>query len=510
MAKHVDRIPLSSIAKIALVLGKDSSGKGRLAHQVKADTGADYVINFGFYNGRTGKPTHHMKIDNKVMAQEIWNCWGFAWDTGPDIAMVNVPQTAKRNHIAGTELISPMTKEIGLQYKKDGELGGIRGRTAAALTKTDLITYCCNDGKDAVTLDRLQSELLAMGAESAVYGDGGGSSQGAGPGWQVDSSDSPKRKVYSYLCIWLKKDVKEEPKVDENGKLGYMTKSDCYNAGRTITPKGIMVHSSAIPNVMARELYNKWNVPNLITCTNGIVDDKEIIQCLPWNHRSWHAGTGTSGKSANDTHISFEMCEHQECRLLPIEWIALNNGSSGWAVTRLQMELKNRAFYTGNIDGSFGPATEAALKKCQSALGLTPDGSCGPATLKKLSNRIGSHLAYNSANTAKYFESVWNNAVSLCATLCKQYGFDPMKDIICHSEGYKAGIATNHADVTHWFPEHGKTMDDFRAEVKVVMKPTEDYRGEVKARFGFDDETVDYLAVYKYGSDLLRKLATQG
>ena len=31
------------------------------------------------------------------------------------------------------------------------------------------------------------------------------------------------------------------------------------------------------------------------------------------------------------------------------------------------------------------------------------------------------------------------------------------------------GIASNHADVTHWLPLHGKTMDDFRAEVQRVL-----------------------------------------
>lgn len=35
-----------------------------------------------------------------------------------------------------------------------------------------------------------------------------------------------------------------------------------------------------------------------------------------------------------------------------------------------------------------------------------------------------------------------------------------------------------------------------------------DYRQQVKARFGFEESTMDYLAAYKYGADLLRKLAT--
>lgn len=52
--------------------------------------------------------------------------------------------------------------------------------------------------------------------------------------------------------------------------------------------------------------------------------------------------------------------------------------------------------------------------------------------------------------------------------LCKQYGLTE-KNIICHCEGYKQGIASNHGDVMHWFPKHGKSMDTFRAEVKAGL-----------------------------------------
>ena len=41
--------------------------------------------------------------------------------------------------------------------------------------------------------------------------------------------------------------------------------------------------------------------------------------------------------------------------------------------------------------------------------------------------------------------------------------------VICHQDGYRLGIASNHGDVYNWFPKHGKTMDDFRADVARVM-----------------------------------------
>ena len=63
---------------------------------------------------------------------------------------------------------------------------------------------------------------------------------------------------------------------------------------------------------------------------------------------------------------------------------------------------------------------------------------------------------------ASYFSAVYQEAVELCVYLCKLYGLTE-KDVLCHCEGHDRGIASNHGDVMHWFPKHGKTMDDFRA-----------------------------------------------
>lgn len=61
----------------------------------------------------------------------------------------------------------------------------------------------------------------------------------------------------------------------------------------------------------------------------------------------------------------------------------LKKGSKGEMVKWLQWELNDRGFKCG-IDGSFGPATDTALRAFQASAGLNPDGSCGPATRAKL------------------------------------------------------------------------------------------------------------------------------
>lgn len=193
----------------------------------------------------------------------------------------------------------------------------------------------------------------------------------------------------------------------------YLIANDCYKAGRTITPKGVMVHSTGANNpLVARYVQptesqanrdsiiqkigtnrnaNDWNNPGLDVCTHAFIGKLAngsvgTAQTLPWNHRGWHAGTGTSGGTANNTHIAFEICE---------------------------------------------------------------DG----------------------LQDATYFNQVYKEAVELTAMLCKTYKLNPLADgvVICHSEGYKRGIASNHADVMHWFPRHNKSMDTFRQDVSKAM-----------------------------------------
>ena len=183
----------------------------------------------------------------------------------------------------------------------------------------------------------------------------------------------------------------------------YLTRNECYRAGRTIRPHGIMVHSTGANNpsvaryvpgddVIGRNQYgNDWDRPGLEKCAHAFVGkfaDGSVgtVQTLPWNRRGWHCGRGKNG-SANDTHISFEICE---------------------------------------------------------------DG----------------------LEDASYFEAVYQEAVELTTYLCKKYSLDPLADgvVICHQEGYRRGIASNHGDVLHWFPKFGKTMDDFRADVARWME----------------------------------------
>jgi N-acetylmuramoyl-L-alanine amidase len=54
-------------------------------------------------------------------------------------------------------------------------------------------------------------------------------------------------------------------------------------------------------------------------------------------------------------------------------------------VVSLQQRLLELGFKVGRVDGMFGHQTELAVREFQRNVGIPPDGTCGPATLKTLS-----------------------------------------------------------------------------------------------------------------------------
>lgn len=77
-------------------------------------------------------------------------------------------------------------------------------------------------------------------------------------------------------------------------------------------------------------------------------------------------------------------------------------GSRGEEVRRIQTKLKQLGFYNGSIDGIYGSATQKAVKRFQSSVGITSDGIVGSKTLLYLgldsSSGGGSYGSYSSSD----------------------------------------------------------------------------------------------------------------
>lgn len=66
------------------------------------------------------------------------------------------------------------------------------------------------------------------------------------------------------------------------------------------------------------------------------------------------------------------------------EAVTYKKGSSGAVVSQIQTKLKNWGYYTGDVDGVYGSATERAVRAFQRKNGLTADGKAGAQTLEAL------------------------------------------------------------------------------------------------------------------------------
>ena len=97
---------------------------------------------------------------------------------------------------------------------------------------------------------------------------------------------------------------------------------------------------------------------------------------------------------------------------------------------------------------------------------------CEPACIKYTGG--ASFTCSDTATARAVAKRTYEAAVELFAMLCKEYGLNPLTDIISHREGHAQGVASNHGDPEHLWNglKMGYTMDTFRQAVKAKMSGT--------------------------------------
>lgn len=199
-----------------------------------------------------------------------------------------------------------------------------------------------------------------------------------------------------------------------------MTQSTCYKGTTTMTPKGVLWHSTGANNptlkryvqpddnapnrdeliaLIGKNSYgNDWNHTSVqagLNCWIGKLADGTVttVQTMPWNYKPWGCGSGSKG-SCNNGWMQFEICED----------------------------------------------------------GLTDKA---------------------------YFDAVYKEACEITAYYCKMYNLDPkgtvqyngvtVPVILDHKTSCSLKLGGNHGDVQHWFSRYGKTLDDVRNDVAALM-----------------------------------------
>lgn len=108
---------------------------------------------------------------------------------------------------------------------------------------------------------------------------------------------------------------------------------------------------------------------------------------------------------------------------------------------------------------------------------------CGSGSKGSCNNGwIQFEICEDGLTDSTYFNKVYKEACEITAYLCALYDIDPngytmlngvkVPNILCHADSCKLGLGSNHGDVNHWFPKHGKSMATARADVAKLMGST--------------------------------------
>lgn len=100
--------------------------------------------------------------------------------------------------------------------------------------------------------------------------------------------------------------------------------------------------------------------------------------------------------------IGMKMCWQRETVVASsfVSW-----GVTGPLVNEVQQALKDRGYYTGNVDGIFGTGTYEAILNFQRDNGLTPDGIAGASTLSALGISQGTGTSGVTGTDSEYEEN---------------------------------------------------------------------------------------------------------
>ena len=160
---------------------------------------------------------------------------------------------------------------------------------------------------------------------------------------------------------------------------------------------------------------------------------------------------------------------------------SMNKSSAGWGVNAIlgdfhkgdgrilvTMPLNARPWGCGSGKKGSWNNTKVQWEVCEPA-GHTYSG--------------GTMIGYYIAKNQVYFDRMWKMLVAWNVYVVDKFGY-PISGISDHIESYYAGYGSGHADMGHWLPKHGKSMNALRAEVEAIINgaDTEDDDMDV-ARF---------------------------
>ena len=103
----------------------------------------------------------------------------------------------------------------------------------------------------------------------------------------------------------------------------------------------------------------------------------------------------------------------------------LRLGMSGTDVMEIQAMLQKIGYYSGPIDGIFGPQTQQAVIRFQRNFGLTPDGVIGPNTYRAMERYLLGSDIYTVRSGDSFYSIARRYGTGLDLLLAANPGLDP-------------------------------------------------------------------------------------
>ena len=230
-----------------------------------------------------------------------------------------------------------------------------------------------------------------------------------------------------------------DPTVTGNAKMKYssinrplvclQTQSTCYKGTSQMTVKGILWHSTGANN------------PNL----------KRYVQ----------------------------PSDNAENKVEMLELLGVNTNKNDW----------NHIERQAGLNAWIGKLADGTVTTVQTMPWNYKPWGCGSGVKGSCNNGwIQFEICEDGLTDRTYFNKVYEEACQITAYLCEMFDIDPngtvsvngvnIPTILCHADAHALGFGSNHGDVNHWFPKHGKTMASAREKVvelmgkKSIIEPT--------------------------------------
>lgn len=127
----------------------------------------------------------------------------------------------------------------------------------------------------------------------------------------------------------------------------YCTGNRRYQAAQTFTPQGVVLHSIGTPQPKASVLWNYWQNNGSQYVVHYMVDDTQILHCMPDNFKCWHVGS-----PGNDKYIGIEMGEPRQIHYTSGAQFTVSDLASAQAYARAA--YKNAVWLIAHLCKKYG------------------------------------------------------------------------------------------------------------------------------------------------------------